>query len=115
MLSASMRIFNASRPEKHLTTFGCDAIIFLQFVWACSSAGRALRSQRRGQGFEPLQVHQKRNTAEKAVFFFAKEGSKRAVVNDVPFGTSEPLDPKASSLRESNPFGEHRLPPVTVS
>ena len=70
---------------------------------ACSSAGRALRSQRRGQGFEPLQVHQKRNTAEKAVFFFAKEGSKRAVVNDVPFGTSEPLDPKASSLRESIP------------
>ena len=64
---------------------------------------------------EPLQVHQKRNTAEKAVFFFAKEGSKRAVVNDVPFGTSEPLDPKASSLRESSPSGEHRLPPVTVS
>ena len=26
-------------------------------LWACSSVGRALRSQRRGRGFDPLQVH----------------------------------------------------------
>jgi hypothetical protein len=25
--------------------------------WGCSSAGRALRWQRRGRGFEPLQLH----------------------------------------------------------
>ena len=29
-------------------------------LWACSSVGRALRSQRRGRGFDPLQVHQSR-------------------------------------------------------
>ncbi len=29
-----------------------------KFPWACSSVGRALRSQRRGRGFDPLQVHQ---------------------------------------------------------
>ena len=29
----------------------------LRKIRACSSAGRALRSQRRGRGFDPLQVH----------------------------------------------------------
>ena len=30
-------------------------------IWARSSAGRALRSHRRGRGFDPLRVHQIRN------------------------------------------------------
>ena len=35
-------------------------------VWACSSVGRALRSQRRGHGFESHQVHQKNCAASVA-------------------------------------------------
>ena len=31
--------------------------LFCTWIRACSSAGRALRSQRRGRGFDPLQVH----------------------------------------------------------
>ena len=31
--------------------------------WARSSAGRALRSQRRGRGFDPLRVHQRQVAA----------------------------------------------------
>ena len=31
-------------------------------IWAVSSAGRARRSHRRGRGFEPLTVHQKRKS-----------------------------------------------------
>src|SRR4030067_1650910 len=30
--------------------------------WGCSSAGRARRSQRRGQGFDPPHLHQKEET-----------------------------------------------------
>ncbi len=44
----------------------CNTIVFrdrnlfliVYFGWACSSAGRAPRSQRGGHGFEPHQVHQ---------------------------------------------------------
>ena len=32
-----------------------------QSVWGCSSAGRAPRSQRGGQRFDPAQLHQKIN------------------------------------------------------
>ena len=32
--------------------------VYYLCLWARSSAGRALRSQRRGQGFDPLRVHQ---------------------------------------------------------
>ena len=35
-------------------------VLFINTIWACSSVGRALRSQRRGRGFDPLQVHQRR-------------------------------------------------------
>ena len=39
---------------------------FRKTVWACSSVGRALRSQRRGHGFESHQVHQKNCAASVA-------------------------------------------------
>ena len=45
-------------------------------VRGCSSAGRALRSQRRGQGFDPLQVHQ--NKSAFAALLFLSEGSERS-------------------------------------
>ena len=37
--------------------------------WGCSSAGRALRWQRRGRGFEPLQLHQTLKNKSKFVDF----------------------------------------------
>ena len=50
------------------------------------------------KGSNPSRSTKKGTPPKRRFSFFAKEGSKRAVVNDVPFGTSEPLDPKASSL-----------------
>ena len=41
-----------------LSDFKFHIIWNLLIVWAISSAGRALRSQRRGREFEPLIVHQ---------------------------------------------------------
>ena len=38
------------------------------FLWACGSVGRALRSHRRGQGFESPQVHQNKPTKKLAGF-----------------------------------------------
>ena len=76
----SLWIFNRKRIPfsekfaKRLTTPSADDIISLQSERACSSAGRALRSQRRGQGFDPLQVHQNKS-AFVALLFFAWGGA----------------------------------------
>ncbi len=39
-------------------------------IWARSSAGRALRSHRRGQGFESLRVHHDGVTKKMSLHFF---------------------------------------------
>jgi hypothetical protein len=44
-------------------TWQSDDVLFgvqvVSAVWGCSSAGRAPRSQRGGQRFDPAQLHQK--------------------------------------------------------
>ncbi len=40
-----------------------------EFLWGISSAGRALGSQSRGQGFDPPILHQKKKDTQSGVFF----------------------------------------------
>ena len=42
---------------------------FINYVWARSLAGKALRSQRRDRGFESHRVHQKENPPTRRFFF----------------------------------------------
>lgn len=78
-----LKIYQQNRPPDLLYTsslYGwsaialAGAICYNTLAWACSSAGRALGSHSRGQGFESPHVHQKRVEAAgvltPAVLFF---------------------------------------------
>ena len=60
-------------------------------TWACSSAGRALRSQRRGRGFDPLQVHQRRAGARSSRFSKTEPLFYMFITSDATVGVPRPL------------------------
>ena len=111
----SEKNFCSAKFEKMLDNISCRCYNFLQRNGLVAQLGERCVRNAEVKGSNPSRSTKKGTPPERRFSFLQRRGSKRAVVNDVPFGTSEPLDPKASSLRESNPFGEHRLPPVTVS
>ena len=111
----SEKNFCSAKFEKMLDNISCRCYNFLQRNGLVAQLGERCVRNAEVKGSNPSRSTKKGTPPKRRFSFLQRRGSKRAVVNDVPFGTSEPLDPKASSLRESNPFGEHRLPPVTVS
>ena len=62
-------------------------------IRACSSVGRALRSQRRGHGFESHQVHQKRKPPSWRFSFLVSLMSEEAVLRAAQRGT-KPKTPR---------------------
>ena len=111
----SEKNFCSAKFEKMLDNISCRCYNFLQRNGLVAQLGERCVRNAEVKGSNPSRSTKKGTPPKRRFSFLQRRGTKRAVVNDVPFGTSEPLDPKASSLRESSPSGEHRLPPVTVS
>ena len=68
--------FLATPNERRVLTDTGTAVIMPLIVWACSSAGRALQSHCRGQGFESLHVQPT----------WLRQISERGVGKELPIG-----------------------------
>ncbi len=64
--------------------------------WGCSSAGRALRSQRRGRGFDPLRLHGRKIRSE-----FLRNSIPCRRIRDKEKSSASLRLALASSLREN--------------
>src|SRR4051812_33828170 len=56
---AQIRLSDPAGPHPNLVDGGGGRAVVFRPSWGCSSAGRALQSHCRGQGFDPPQLHRK--------------------------------------------------------